>query len=214
MSVSKDAVPRLTGETVRAAYKVWAPFYDYSFGVVATPGRHLAVSMLNKEQGRILEIGVGTGLSLPRYLPHLQVTGIDLSTEMLDKAAARIRSKGLRKKTLSVMDAGRLAFASSSFEAVAAMHVMTVVPDPEQVMSEIARVLKPGGVAIILNHFSREDGLRGRAERALARFSTRLGWHPIFPIDTVLGASGFKLEKQIELPPGGLFTLLQLRKAL
>ena len=205
--------PHLDDHAVREAYRLWAPIYDYSFGLVAGPGRRLAVKKLNETQGgRVLEIGVGTGLSLPSYKPGLDVTGIDLSPDMLAKAAARVDSLKLPRKTLLVMDAGRLAFADASFDAAAVMYVMTVVPDPAAVMAEMWRVLRPGGMAIVVNHFSRERGLRAAAEHWLARYSRRLGWHPIFPLRTVTGAPGFKLVETVSLPPLGLFTLLRLQK--
>jgi phosphatidylethanolamine/phosphatidyl-N-methylethanolamine N-methyltransferase len=204
--------PSLDETAVRAAYRAWAPVYDYSFGVVAGPGRRLAVSKLNSMEGRILEIGVGTGLSLPRYKPSLEVTGIDLSQDMLEKASARIHRLGLKRVTLTVMDAGRLAFADECFDAAAAMYVMTVVPNPAAAMAEMRRILRPGGTAICVNHFSREHGLRAAAERGLARFSRQLGWHPVFPLETVTGAPGFRLTEIIDLPPFGLFTLLRLEK--
>lgn len=205
--------PHLDDHAVREAYRLWAPIYDYSFGLVAGPGRRLAVKKLNETQGgRVLEIGVGTGLSLPSYKPGLDVTGIDLSPDMLAKAAARVDSLKLPRKTLLVMDAGRLAFADASFDAAAVMYVMTVVPDPTAVMAEMWRVLRPGGMAIVVNHFSRERGLRAAAEHWLARYSRRLGWHPIFPLKTVTGAPGFKLVETVSLPPLGLFTLLRLQK--
>lgn len=205
--------PHLDDHAVREAYRLWAPIYDYSFGLVAGPGRRLAVKKLNEtEGGRVLEIGVGTGLSLPSYKPGLDVTGIDLSPDMLAKAAARVDSLKLPRKTLLVMDAGRLAFADASFDAAAVMYVMTVVPDPAAVMAEMWRVLRPGGMAIVVNHFSRERGLRAAAEHWLARYSRRLGWHPIFPLKTVTGAPGFKLVETVSLPPLGLFTLLRLQK--
>lgn len=204
--------PRLDENAVRLAYRAWAPVYDYSFGVVAGPGRRLAVEKLNRFSGRILEVGVGTGLSLPRYKAGLEVTGIDLSPEMLGKAAARVERLGLKRVTLSVMDASRLAFEDETFDAAAVMYVMTVVPDPASVMAEIRRVLRPGGTAIIVNHFSREKGLRAAAERGLARFSHSLGWHPVFPLNTVADSPGFRLIDATDAPPFGLFTLLRLEK--
>ncbi len=204
--------PTLDESAVRAAYKAWAPIYDYSFGVVAGPGRRHAVKLLNKLDGRILEIGVGTGLSLPRYKRDLQVTGIDLSPDMLTKAAQRIQRYGLKKASVAVMDASRLAFEDESFDAAAVMYVMTVVPDPGKVLEEMRRVLRPGGTAICVNHFSRERGLRAAVEQELARYSRRLGWHPLFPLETVAAAPGFKLIETIDMPPMGLFTLLRLQK--
>ncbi len=205
--------PALDKTAVRRAYRAWAPVYDYSFGAISGPGRRLAVSMLNGLQGRVLEIGTGTGLSLPGYRPGLEVTGIDLSPDMLEKAANRIRRLGLERTALSVMDASNLAFADGTFDAAAAMYVMTVVPDPAAVMAEMRRVLRGGGTAIIVNHFSRERGLRAAAERGLARFSRRLGWHPVFPLRTVTEAPGFRLIEAKDLTPFGLFTLLRLEKS-
>ena len=204
--------PALDDHAVKEAYRFWAPIYDYSFGVVAGPGRRLAVRKLNDAGGHVLEIGVGTGLSLPHYNPDVEVTGIDLSPEMLAKAQERVETLKLPHKTLMMMDAGRLAFDNESFDAAAVMYVMTVVPDPAAVMAEMRRVLRPGGTAIVVNHFSRERGPRAAAERWLAQHSRRLGWHPVFPMKRVTGAPGFKLVETVDLPPFGLFTLLRLEK--
>jgi phosphatidylethanolamine/phosphatidyl-N-methylethanolamine N-methyltransferase len=204
--------PALDKTAVQAAYRAWAPVYDYSFGLIAGPGRTLALSLLNKLHGRVLEIGAGTGLSLPHYKPSLAVTGIDISADMLARAHSRVARHGLKNVTLTVMDAGKLAFEDETFDAAAAMYVMTVVPDPASVMAEIRRVLVPGGEAIVVNHFSREHGIRAAAERGLARFSKRLGWHPVFPLGTVTRAPGFRLVQAADLPPLGLFTLLRLQK--
>ncbi|KAI95853.1 SAM-dependent methlyltransferase [Rhodomicrobium udaipurense JA643] len=204
--------PSLDDNAVREAYRWWAPIYDYSFGMIAGPGRRLAVDKLNEENGRILEVGVGTGLSLPRYRTDLDVTGIDLSPEMLSKAAQRVNRLGLRRKTLLVMDASRLSFADESFDAAAVMYVMTVVPEPAAVMAELRRVLKPGGTAIIVNHFSREKGARAGVEKWLAKYSRSLGWHPIFPIQNVTEAPGFELVDATDAAPLGVFTLLRLKK--
>ncbi len=204
--------PRLDENAVRLAYRAWAPVYDYSFGLVSAPARRMAVSKLNEFTGHVLEVGVGTGLSLPRYRRGLEVTGIDLSPEMLAKAAVRVEKLGLENITLTVMDASKLAFENETFDAAAVMFVMTVVPNPAAVMAEMRRVLRPGGTAIVLNHFSRERGLRAAAERGLARFSHSLGWHPVFPISTVTQCPGFRLVEALDMVPFGLFTLLRLEK--
>ncbi len=204
--------PRLDENAVRLAYRGWAPVYDYSFGVVAGPGRRLAVSKLNQVDGHVLEVGVGTGLSLPYYKPGLEVTGIDLSPDMLAKAADRVEKLHLKGIELSVMDASRLSFENETFDAAAVMFVMTVVPNPAAVMAEIRRILRPGGTAIVINHFSRERGLRAASERFLARYSHNLGWHPVFPLSTVTKSPGFRLAEAIDVAPFGLFTLLRLEK--
>ncbi len=152
------------------------------------------------------------GFRFPDYKKELHVTGIDLSEAMLTRAADRVKRSDMRGKALALMDAGELAFASESFDAAVAMYVMTVVPDPARAMAEMWRILRPGGTAIVVNHFSRDGGIRGSVERGLARFSRRLGWHPVFPLSNVTGTPGFSLLETIDLPPFGLFTLLRLRK--
>ncbi|MGA7329055.1 MAG: class I SAM-dependent methyltransferase [Rhodomicrobium sp.] len=212
--MSRESInqPSLDEDAVVAAYRGWAPIYDYSFGALAGPARRRAVSMMNRINGQVLEIGVGTGLSLPRYKPDLEVKGIDLSPHMLAKAAERVQRLGLKRVSLAVMDASKLAFADASFDAVAAMFVMTVVPDPGAVMAEMRRILRPGGMAICVNHFSRERGLRAALEQGLARYSRRLGWHPVFPLETVTATPGMQLLETADAPPFGLFTLLKLQK--
>ena len=154
---------------VRHAYRRWAPVYDFTFGQIAEAGRKHAVKIINSRKGRVLEVGVGTGLSLPCYGSHLTLTGIDLSPEMLDKAREKVERRGLDNIAgLHEMDAGALAFPDESFDTVVAMYVMTVVPEPERVMRELERVCAAGGEVILVNHFSQEEG-RSRLVRAEAR---------------------------------------------
>ena len=154
---------------LRHAYRRWAPVYDFTFGQIAEAGRKHAVKIINSRRGRVLEVGVGTGLSLSCYGDHLTLTGIDLSPEMLDKAREKVERRGLDNVAgLYEMDAGALAFADESFDTVVAMYVMTVVPEPERVMRELERVCAAGGEVILVNHFSQEEGVRGWFERRLA----------------------------------------------
>jgi phosphatidylethanolamine/phosphatidyl-N-methylethanolamine N-methyltransferase len=110
--------PRLDENAVRLAYRGWAPVYDYSFGLVSAPARRFAVKKLNEFDGHVLEVGVGTGLSLPRYKRGLKVTGIDLSPDMLDKAAVRVEKLGLTDIRLSVMDASKLTPADRRLSSI------------------------------------------------------------------------------------------------
>ena len=200
-------------EAVTASYRRWAPVYDQSFGAVTMTGRRLAVAQVNRRRGRVLEVGVGTGLALSHYAPHLEVTGIDFSAEMLAKAEARVAALGLAQVVaLRRMDARRLDFPDASFDTVVAMHLVSVVPEPERVVAEMARVCRPGGEVLILNHFLHEKGPLAAAGRALAPLADQLGWHSDFPVARVLGEPSLELVEQVPSPPLGMFTRLRLRK--
>ena len=203
----------LDAVSVRHAYRRWAPIYDFTFGTVAELGRKHAAKIINRRRGRVLEVGVGTGLSLPCYEKHLTVTGIDLSPEMLDKARARVRRQGLGNiDGLYEMDAGALGFPDESFDTVVAMYVMTVVPDAEKVMRELERVCATGGEVILVNHFSQEEGVRGFVERRLAPLASSIGWHAVFTLDRVLVCEDLRLAERRTLWPFGLFTMLRFVK--
>jgi phosphatidylethanolamine/phosphatidyl-N-methylethanolamine N-methyltransferase len=198
---------------VRDAYRRWAPVYDSTFGLIANQGRRTAVQMINQRRGRVLEVGVGTGLSLPHYAPYLKITGIDLSPEMLTKARERVRRQDLRHvEALREMDASNLDFSDDSYDVVVAMFVMTVVPNPDRVMHELERVCAPGGEVMIVNHFSQDHGTRGWVERKMAPYADHLGWHPVFPLEKVMGRPRLALIERKPLWPAGLFTLVRFRK--
>ncbi|WP_342640910.1 class I SAM-dependent methyltransferase [Rhodoligotrophos ferricapiens] len=200
-------------DAVRRAYARWAPVYDMTFGLIADYGRARTVDAINRRSGRVLEVGVGTGISLPRYKRDLKITGVDLSPEMLARARSRVEEKGLDNvEALREMDAAELDFEDGAFDIVVAMYVMTVVPDPEKVMRELSRVCKPGGEVIIVNHFSQDHGLRGHLERGMARFAEALGWRPEFPLDAILVCDDLRLVAERPLQPLGLFTMLRFTK--
>lgn len=199
---------------VKDAYRRWAPVYDHTFGKVATEGRRSAVREINRSKGRVLEVGVGTGLSLPGYDKHLEIVGIDLSPEMLDRARQRVQEDQLDHVTgIHEMDAGELEFPDASFDTVVAMYVMTVVPDPERVMRELSRVTKPGGSVILVNHFSQEEGVRGWLERRMAPFAEVIGWRPVFDVSRVMVCDDLELVSQQQLKPLGIFTLMRFHKS-
>jgi len=202
-------------QAVQTSYARWAPVYDRTFGAITNVGRRRAVEYINTRPGKVLEVGVGTGLSLPHYKPEIQVSGIDFSQDMLQKARDKVQRMNLSQVSeLRQMDARSLDFPDNHFDTVAAMHVLSVVPEPGKVMAEIARVCKPGGKVVITNHFVRKKGLLALIERISAPFADSLGWHSDFEIETVLQQEDLMLEEQKPLPPLGMMTFLVLGKSL
>ncbi len=203
-------------DAVKSSYARWAPVYDRTFGAITRAGRHATVSHINSQPvNTVLEVGVGTGLALRHYRRDLQVTGIDFSEEMLKKARTRIREERLDYvQQLRQMDARALDFPDNHFDLVTAMHIVSVVPEPEQVVAEMARVCKPGGQIVITNHFARDTGLLAVVEKLSAPFSGLLGWHSDFSISTVLNHPALAVKLRKSLPPMGVMTFLVLEKTM
>jgi phosphatidylethanolamine/phosphatidyl-N-methylethanolamine N-methyltransferase len=198
---------------VRKAYARWAPVYDATFGQLVRAGVKQTVERANRHAGKLLEVGVGTGLALPHYSDQLRITGIDLSADMLKRATQRAKRANRHNiEALHEMDAGQLAFPDAYFDIAVAMYVLTFVPDPARVMREMARVVRPNGTVIVTNHFSVENGVRGAIEKAAAKHSAKLGWRPEFPIDTVLGCEQLRLVSIKPVKPLGFFTMLEFRR--
>lgn len=213
--LTKDA-PRLrdmpAGDVIKA-YRRWAPVYDATFGRLVRDGVKQATARANAFSGRLLEAGVGTGLALPHYGPQLSVTGIDLSSHMLHRAQMRAANAGATNiEALLEMDACNMTFADGSFDLSVAMFVLTVVPEPQKAMAELARVTKPGGTVLVVNHFSVDHGMRGAIEKGLAKHATKLGWRPEFPVDTVLCSDKLRLVSIKVIKPMGFFTMLEFRR--
>lgn len=198
---------------VKSSYKAWAPIYDNTFGAITTAGRKRAIKHINSRQGSVLEVGVGTGLSLKHYKPHLQITGIDVSTHMLAKARKKVNKRGLSHVDgIFEMDARAMELPDNHFDTVVAMYLVSVVPDPELVVAEMARVCKPGGEVLIVNHFAREKGALSVVEKAFAPFASKIGWHSDFSIHRILGEDDLSVQGQSKLPPLGMFTFLRMEK--
>src|SRR3984957_17887771 len=155
-------------EMVEQAYDRWAPVYDLVFGGVFSKGRKAAIAATNQIGGRVLEGGVGTGISLPQYGSHLRIFSTDISEAMLRKAKHRVDDFSLKNvEGLAVMDAEKLEFPDNSFDVVMAQYVVTAVPNPEAALDEFARVLRPGGELIILTRVSADAGMRRFIEQRL-----------------------------------------------
>ena len=167
-------------EAVKAAYRRYARIYDVVFGAVLQPGRRAVLEALELKPGdRVLEVGVGTGISLPLYPREVRITGIDVSREMLKKARARVeRAKLSNVEALLEMDAEAMAFPDASFDKVVAMYVVSVGPRPATLLEELHRVCRPHGEIFIVNHFQSDNPLLNRLERGLAGFSSQIGFNP------------------------------------
>ncbi len=180
---------------VERAYELLAPVYDFVFDWIFAPGRTAAVEQLALQRGDcVLEVGIGTGLNLPLYPATCRLTGIDLSQEMLDKAVERVQTLAMPNVILKVMDATSLSFGDNEFDKVVATYTISAVPDPVAVLREMRRVVKPGGILVILNHFRSERRLTGWVEDMLAPVCTRLGWKSNLPLAPLLEQVGLVPE--------------------
>jgi phosphatidylethanolamine/phosphatidyl-N-methylethanolamine N-methyltransferase len=190
-------------DTIRT-YRLFSGSYDFVFGPVFHPGRKDAVRIANAQPGqRILEVGVGTGLSLPYFRSDSEVTGIDVSNEMLEKARRRVARRKLGNvKALLEMDAEKMSFPDNSFDAVLALYVASVVPNPGRFAAEMRRVCRPGGTIVIVNHFASEDGIMRAVEKLLAPLAGFIGFHADFSLDNFLQVSDLSVR---EIKPSNLF---------
>jgi phosphatidylethanolamine/phosphatidyl-N-methylethanolamine N-methyltransferase len=178
-----DAATRALSSTavenafVERVYEKLSGVYDLVFGPTLHAGRLQALDRMAIEpRSSVLEVGVGTGINLSLYPSSCQITGIDLSTGMLDKARERIAKKGLRNCRLMEMDAAALTFGDASFDIVYAPYLISVVPDPVAVAREMRRVCKPGGRIVILNHFKSDNPVLSRIERAISPMTVHVGF--------------------------------------
>jgi phosphatidylethanolamine/phosphatidyl-N-methylethanolamine N-methyltransferase len=171
-------------EAVKAAYRRYAAVYDAVFGPVLQPGRKAVMQALGLRPGdRVLEVGVGTGLSLPLYPREVKITGIDLSREMLEKARRRVERRRLANiEALVEMDAEKMSFPDASFDKIVAMYVLPVVENPHKLLQELHRVCRPDGEIFIVNHVRSDNRLIAAFEKGLARFSDTIGFRADFEL--------------------------------
>jgi phosphatidylethanolamine/phosphatidyl-N-methylethanolamine N-methyltransferase len=207
----------LDKETVERAYDRWAPVYDLVFGAVFDRGRQAAIAAAERIGGRILEVGVGTGISLPDYSRANRICGVDISEAMLMKAQERVAElKMTHVEGLWVMDAEHLTFPDASFDVVVAQYVITTVPNPEATLDEFARVLKPGGEIVLASRVGAEAGLRRALEKWFAPAARKLGWRTEFSFERysrwAQRTPGMQLVERRAMPPFGHFSLIRFGK--
>jgi phosphatidylethanolamine/phosphatidyl-N-methylethanolamine N-methyltransferase len=204
---------------VEKAYARWAPVYDLIFGgALFDRGRRAAIKAADRIGGTILEVGIGTGISLSGYSAGNRVVGVDLSEQMLEKAKARVSQLALSHVVqLDVMDAEHLSFPDDSFDVVVATYVVSTCPNPEAALDEFARVVKPGGEIVLANRVGAEAGLRRKVEEMLRPVVCWLGWRLDFPWNRFAGWAARRQDIQLierrPMPPFNHFSLLRFGKS-
>jgi len=207
----------LDSSTIKTAYARWAPIYDAVCGPIMVNGRRAAASAARAVGGKILEVGVGTGLSFDDYDATTEVTGIDLSAPMLEKARAKMASgRYPYVRDVHLMDAHAMAFADATFDCVVAQFVITLVANPERVLSECHRVVKPGGRIILVNHLYSEVGVAAAIERWAAQRTRGLGLRPEFPFARLQAWAQANNEailiERRKVAPFGIYTLVSFER--
>lgn len=188
-------------DRVETIYDEIAPEWDGRQGLVERilMGQAMRESLASLLHGDVLEIGTGTGPTLRLLANNDRVTsftGVDLSNGMLDQA--RNHAGGLPFPVeLQRMDAGRLDFADASFDVVTTSLMLCTVPDPALALREMARVCKPDGLVVLLEHVRARNPLLAGLQRALNPMQVRmLGCHLDRPTDRLARDLGFRMEHE------------------
>jgi len=200
-------------DTQKRAYATWAKFYDRIYQRLLSRPQREAVDAACACGPDILEIGVGTGLTLPYFTPDSRVFGADLSFDMLKVAHRKVAEQNLAHvHGLMVMDACRLGFGAEQFDAVTAQFVITLVPDPEQALAEMDRVLKPGGEIIVSSRLIDDGGVLAPFWSALAPLMRRIGWSTDFKVSRLTGWGKATGRYEMVHVGRGYFKVVRLRK--
>lgn len=205
-------VGRMNEQRTSQQYDVWAKIYDYSFGALVRRRQRRAVAELHLQPGqRVLDMGVGTGLTLPHYGPGVEVVGIDLTEGMLRKAEPRLPQC---RSTVRLVqgDALRCPFASASFDHILITHVISVVSDPPGLLAEAERLVKPGGRIVILNHFKSNNRFVAALEALANPLCVRIGWRSDLGLAEVVAGSPLRLVYQFKLAWVDLWQIVVMQK--
>ena len=197
--------------------KLYADFpqlYDKIFQKIFYADLEFAIRSLDIQEGqKILEVGVGTGISLSAYPKHCKVVGIDLAQGMLLRAKGKIQNKGWKHAEILGMDALNMCFRKDSFDHVMAFHVVTVVPDPVQMMREVRRVCKPDGTIVIVNHFRSEKAFLGVFEDLIDPVTTKLGWSSTLKLSKLVSQANLNVEKVTRCSKRSLYDVIFIRNS-
>lgn len=189
-------------------YYEFAHLYDRVFTRIFYRRIAEVIRSLNIEPGaRVLEVGVGTGLSFDAYPTHCRVTGVDLAPDMLEQAQEKIVRNAWRHLDVMEMDALNLKFPDTSFDYVMAFHVVSVVPDARRLMDEMLRVSRPGGTIAIINHFRSPNRVLAKLDSLIEPITRRLGWHTL-SLDEVIGGLPLEIKRRYKMARHSLFTIV------
>ena len=192
--------------TTRKIYNIWAYFYDLFWPSIVLRRTARAIDRMGiKSADRVLDVGVGTGLPLPYYPSHAQITGVDLSEGMLHKAQKRARDDKMDHVSLALGNALELPFADGTFDHVLLSLVVTVVSDPVKLIDETRRVCKPGGQIVIINHFKSPNRLVGLVEKWLCPLCQHLGWRSDLCLHDLIEQTGLEVDFRYKLDNVDLF---------
>jgi phosphatidylethanolamine/phosphatidyl-N-methylethanolamine N-methyltransferase len=190
----------LHAEDIKKIYSGYSNVYDFIFKRFFYPRqKHVIDSMNIKEGDRVLDVGVGTGLSLPLYPPYCQVTGIDLSADMLEQASKKIKKHNLTHVTLMEMDASHLCFQDNTFDHVIATFVISVVPDPVRVIAEMKRVNKKDGNLVIVNHFQSHNRFIAKIEELVSPICAKLGWRSDLALEDLIEDANLEISQDYKM---------------
>lgn len=180
---------------IERVYNAYSSVYDFVFGKVFQSGREMAPALLDPFPGaQLLEVGIGTGLSLPLLSRNLDITGVDLSQKMLEKAHIRVKELNLSNVKLLKMDATKLDFPDDSFDRVLAAYFISTVPDPVSVVHEMKRVCRPGGYLVFLNHFLSDKPVVAVAEKIISPLCYRIGFRTDLNLHQLLKDTGLTCD--------------------
>lgn len=200
----------LETKKITEVYSRYSKYYDIIFGRLFHEARIEAIDFLGIREGdHILEVGVGTGLSLPFYPKNCRITGIDLTGPMLERGRNRINRLGLDQVDLKQMDATQMAFPDNTFDLVMAAYVMTAVPTPRKVLSEMCRVCRPGGRIVLLNHFTNPHPILNRVEKKISPFCSKIGFRTDLTVEALLEGSPLRIDRRLRVKPLRFWQIVQ-----
>lgn len=195
-------------------YSRLSGFYDVVFGPVLVPGIRTTIQSLDIPRGaRVLEVGVGTGLSLEAYPRHADVVGIDASEQMLQRAYSIVQKNNWRHVTLRQMDALELEFEDESFDFVMAFHILTVVDDYNRLLQEMARVSKRSSTIVIVNYLRSDERWSSKLLDWINPLTRKMGWQTTLSYKNVLDEAPIRVVRKYKTSPGSLFTVLIAKQA-